>query len=138
MLHATKCFNRVCRDGWHKITPTGYERHTDKAFFLSSQPLPHSSLHLQQIFFYGGLRGKKGGRLSADPHRVHTSSPLYPALDPNFTLSFATCTHANMHTQAAQSIHSACSRFLFTTAFVTQQTTALLLFVCLTCLNFRM
>lgn len=52
--------NRNCRDRWHEITPAGSERHSDIAFFLSSQPSPHT-LHPHQIFFYSGLRGCEEG-----------------------------------------------------------------------------
>lgn len=84
--------NRICGDCWHKVTPTGCERHSDIAFFLSSQPLPQS-LHPHQIFFYSSLRGKRGGRLRRElTHTECRHSLLYPVLIPNFTHSCA-CTH---------------------------------------------
>lgn len=84
--------NRICGDCWHKVTPTGCERHSDIAFFLSSQPLPQS-LHPHQIFFYSSLRGKRGGRLRRElTHTECRHSLLYPVLIPNFTHS-CTCAH---------------------------------------------
>lgn len=58
--HICMFVNRNCRDRWHKITPASSERHSDIAFFLSSQPSPHT-LHPHQIFFYSGLRGCEEG-----------------------------------------------------------------------------
>ena len=102
--------NRNCGDGWHKITPTGCERHSDIAFFLSFQPLPHS-LHPHQIFFYSSLRGKQGGRLRRElTHTECRHSPLYPALIPNFTHS---CTWTHTCSSKRSHIPSAAAFFFY-------------------------
>lgn len=68
-------------------------------------PLSHCLTPLCIYIRYSFMVVSEGNREGERwPTPSALSSPLYPALDPNFTLSFTTCTHANK--QAARFIRS--------------------------------
>ena len=101
--------NRNCRDRWHKITPAGSKRHSDIAFFLSSQPSPHT-LHPHQIFFYSGLRGCEEGGCAESWPTLNADILLSTLLQFLILPHDCACTHTCNMKRCTQ---STCHCFLF-------------------------